>query len=469
MHCVSPKTPKDQVLREIKNHVKRLPLRSSGRADHHAAILASQDFATWLDDQSFMGSLLQTLYESSLSSEEASQIDILAGVVDGIPSTLPLSDPHRGLSILYSSTSSILPNLWDPSSFSPETEQDKASSVSFLSNPLAGDPRTVDVTIPLANTIFQNGRRSTLFASRWQKGPSHSLVHEATRQKQTQKVAPRGTSVNHTLPFLPLLPLIAPRKIVAGLGNILRQVEVDGSPSPASKELEVLIPQIFDVREKRYGTSSSGPIGVWAWVIPPHVVETEKLLDLKVFKADSAYSEAELATEAVDVFSRLTSSGCRLHKILSGGGGWGLKQGLLSLDPETSYAQLEQDDIDLFIKAFQERDSPSHSGGLVTPGSYVLFCIEPHLTNKDTLGHRVPPSISLSVAPTNDEGVALRDGTEEVKVLEDHFGAASTGGLFLRTTPELDGSSATEGSEAASQPFTTKISVPRACLSLGLS
>lgn len=262
-----------------------------------------------------MGTLLQTLYEPSLNSEGTSQIDILAGVVDGITSTLPLSDPHRGLSILYSSTSSILPNLWDPSSFSPKTEQDKASSVSFLSNPLAGDTRTVDATIPLANTIFQNGRRSTLFASRWQKGSGHSLVHGFTRQKQTQNVTPRGTSANHTHPFLPLLPLIAPRKIVAGLGNILRQVEVDGSPSPASKELEVLIPQVFDVREKRYGASSPGPIGVWAWVIPPHVVETEKLLDLKVFSAESAYSEAELATEAVDVFSRLTSSGCRLHKI----------------------------------------------------------------------------------------------------------------------------------------------------------
>lgn len=139
------------------------------------------------------------------------------------------------------------------------------------------------------------------------------------------------------------------------------------------------------------------------------------------------------------------------------------------MDPETSYAQPEQDDIDLFIKAFQERDSSTPSGGLVTPGSYVLFCIEPHLTNEDTLSHRVPPSISLSVAPTNDEGAALRDETEDVEILEDHFGAASTGGLFLRTIPEVDGSTTAGGSEAASQPFTTKISVPRACLSLGLS
>lgn len=262
-----------------------------------------------------MGSLLQTLYESSLSNEATSQINILAGVTDGIPSTLPLSDPQRGLSILYSSRSSLLPDLWDSSSFSPGIEKDEVASVSFLSNPLAGDTRALDVTVPLANTVFQNGRRSTLFASRWLKEPNHSLVHNITRQKQTQLIAPRGSSVAHTAAFLPLMPLTAPRKILAGLGNILRQVEVDGSPSPASKELEVLIPQIFDARSNRYGPTSSGPIGVWAWVIPPHVVEKERLSHLKVFQTDSSQPESELATEAIDVFSRLISSGCRLHKI----------------------------------------------------------------------------------------------------------------------------------------------------------
>lgn len=262
-----------------------------------------------------MGSLLQTLYESSLGDEATSQIEILAGVTDGISSTLPLSDPLKGLSILYSPRSNLLPDLWDSSSFAPDIEQDKAASVSFLSNPLAGDTRALDVTLPLANTVFQNGRRSTLFASRWLKKPGHSLVHDITRQKQTQRVGPRGSSVDQAASFLPLLPLTAPRKIVAGLGNILRQVEVDGSPSPASKELEVLIPQVFDVRSERYGPSSSGPIGVWAWVIPPHVLGRENLSDLKVFQTHSSHPEAKLATEAVDVFSRLMSSGCRLHKI----------------------------------------------------------------------------------------------------------------------------------------------------------
>ncbi|RYP16452.1 hypothetical protein DL765_005129 [Monosporascus sp. GIB2] len=160
-----------------------------------------------------------------------------------------------------------------------------------------------------------------------------------------------------------------------------------------------------------------------------------------VFRANSSHSEAELATESAEVFSRLTSSGCRLHKIY----------------PETSYTQPEQDDIEMFIKAFQERNSSNPSEGLVTPGSYVLFCIEPYLTEENMRSRRITPTISLSVAPNKDEGVALRDGTEEVEICDDHFGAASTAGLFLRTVPETNGVSTEEHSGEAPQQFTTKI------------
>ncbi len=154
---------------------------------------------------------------------------------------------------------------------------------------------------------------------------------------------------------------------------------------------------------------------------------------------------------------------------MSGGGGWGAKQGLLSLDPETSYAQSEQDDIEGFIKAFQERNSASPSEGIIIPGSYIIFCIEPHSTEEDMRSHRISPTICLGVAPTNNEGVALSDEPDQVKITEDHFGAASTAGLFLRMISGANESSATEGSEKTPRPFTTKINVPRACLSVGVA
>lgn len=154
---------------------------------------------------------------------------------------------------------------------------------------------------------------------------------------------------------------------------------------------------------------------------------------------------------------------------MSGGGGWGLKQGLLSLDPETSYIEPEEDSIEMFIKAFQERDSSDSSEGLVTPGSYVLFCIEPYGTERNTPGQKPTPTISLGVAPTNDEGVALDNTKGDVEVHDGHFGASSTIGLFLRTMPETNGSCSAEGREKPPPQYTTKISVPRAYLTMGLA
>ena len=152
---------------------------------------------------------------------------------------------------------------------------------------------------------------------------------------------------------------------------------------------------------------------------------------------------------------------------VSGGGGWGPKQGLLSLDPETSYIQPEEDSIEMFIKSLQGGDSASE--GLVTPGSYVLFCIEPYTAEEKRQGRKPSSTISLGVAPASDEGVRLHDTAGEVKIYDDHFGAASSAGLFLRTIPETNGSSSAEGTEKPPQPYTTKISVPRAYLSMGLA
>lgn len=154
---------------------------------------------------------------------------------------------------------------------------------------------------------------------------------------------------------------------------------------------------------------------------------------------------------------------------MSGGGGWGLKQGLLSVDPETSYAVPDDDDVEFFIKALEELKNPNRSEGLIVPGSYVLFCVEPHLREEDKLSQRTSPTISLGVAPNTDEGVVLRDEKDEIEIINDHFGAASTTGLFLRTIPEASGVGIADESEKATQAFTTKIDVPRACLSIGLA
>ncbi|KAL7627809.1 hypothetical protein AAE478_002004 [Parahypoxylon ruwenzoriense] len=468
---LSTKAPKRRVLEELNQQLATLPgkltsLRDRKDLRYGAAVFASRDFATWLQDESFMSGLLETLFKSNLGDKISTQdVDVLSAVTDGLTQSRLFGGPQTGLSILYGSAS-FLPDLWNPEDFGSNVNQDRESSVSFLSNPLAGDTRPLEITLPLANTIFQTGRRSTLFASKWKRSHNGSMTLATMEEKRTQRIRPHDLSADHTRPLLPLLPLTPPRKIVAGLGNIVRQVEVDGSVTPASKELESLIPKVFDARSKRDGLYSPGPIGVWCWVLPPHVLGTQDFLDLGIFQAELSQSEAEVSLEAMGVFSKLISSGCRLHKILSGGGGWGLKQGLLSLDPETTYSLPDEGDVEMFIKAFQERHNPNPSEGLVTPGSYLMFCTEPHCTEKEigSSPRMTTSTTAISVAPDTDQELDSATMSEEIEVIDGHFGVASKAGFFLKVAapPQL-----TDGPTKPPRALTTKVDLPRASLLLG--
>lgn len=219
-----------------------------------------------------------------------------------------------GVSVLYGPTSSILPRLWEKEGFD-NTNQDSIASVSFLTNPLIGNTGALEVTMPLANTVFQNGRRSTLYASRWDTSSEGSMALGMRHHKTTQTIVDKDGSVNHTLSMIPLLPLTPPRRIVAGLGNIVRQVEVDGSATPASRELEAIIPKIFGERAQHEPTYSPRPIGVWCWVIPPHCIKTGKFDNLRLFQAGSPQTEMNIALSSMEIFAELLSSGCRLHRI----------------------------------------------------------------------------------------------------------------------------------------------------------
>ncbi|KAK7969914.1 hypothetical protein PG988_008987 [Apiospora saccharicola] len=447
---------------------------SKGTSHNTAVILASPEFASWSEDQGFMSQLLRTLHQRqrqghvlTTSGPDESHTDVLFGVVDGIADPYHLhGKPHQGLSILYGGTASLLPSLWDQGKVTGTGDPDKASAVEFTEHEAQitdGQDCRPHVTLPLANTLFQNGRRSTLFASRWSTPSNAGRQMELQRmeEKSHQKVCCwRGMKGLTTR--IPLMPLAPPRKIVAGLGNIVRQIEIDGVVSPASKELEMLIPQIFEKRASRAGEldQAPSPIGVWAWVLPARVMERAHFVpEFRTYQTNQNAEEWRLDFDARDSYEGLLNNECRIHKILSGGGGWGAKQGLLSLDPETTYAAPEQDDIDMFIKAFEERNSASEpsSKGIVTPGLYIMFCAEPqHVINDDNDSFSsVDPAgsrLTLAVAPRNEdlpqgfEGAGAKNEKTEVDVVSGYFGAASSTGLYLNNDPLLS--------------FTTKIDAP---------
>lgn len=277
-----------------------------------------------------MSQLLGTLHQRQRQGDASvtpatveSHTDVLFGVVDGIADPHHLhGKPHQGLSILYGGTASLLPSLWDQAKVAGRGDPDKASAVEFTTHEASsvdGQEVLTHVTLPLANTLFQNGRRSTLFASRWSAPSAAGRQMELRRmdEKSHQEVSClRGL---RGLPLrIPLMPLAPPRKIVAGLGNIVRQVEIDGVVSPASKELEVLIPQIFEKRAALAGDvgQAPSPIGVWAWVLPAHLVERMRYgSEFRTYQGNQDAEEWRLDVEARDIYEELLTYGCRMHKI----------------------------------------------------------------------------------------------------------------------------------------------------------
>lgn len=281
-------------------------------------MLASRDLAAWLDDDAFVAALLQQTSPALSTHNDASprEISVLAAVVDGLSPSKPFGEPRSGFSLLQGYTDSLLPSVWDMGRRNDGASSQ--SSISMLFNPLPGGKRSLQVTLPLANTIFQNGRQSTLLASRWQKQASGSFTLSQLEERTSQVILPLiSGSDAFTNASVPLLPISTPRKIIAGLGNIVRQVEIDGQPSPASKELEANVPKLLDARARADPDFVPGPIGVWALVLPEPVVESGILGSMPTVQDLNSEGEVESAKAFAELFPKLLASGCHLHKIRS--------------------------------------------------------------------------------------------------------------------------------------------------------
>ncbi|CAK7225383.1 hypothetical protein SCUCBS95973_005845 [Sporothrix curviconia] len=349
--------------------------------DNAAVVLASPEFATWLDDEAFLAALLQHLPLSHPQSSGNTGTSVLCAVVSALATPQTPQTPAEvrqapvsGLSIAYGNAEVLLPGLWHgegsketlrSSRGSIGSDLDRDAAITVEVPPLSGASQTgnasLRVTLPLSNTIFQNGRRSTLLASLWKhKGPEGRLARQSieSREHQLVVVPPVSTATatasveGNTQVSAPLFALSEPLKIASGLGNIVRQVfdQSTGRPIPAARELEADIPALLAARRKATPGLENGALAVWGLVIPEKVMlfyeqlrsclgsQGETALHALSSDADhSPAAEQQLATQTSEHFTTLLAAGCRLHRILSGGGGWGLKQGLLSLDPQMSH------------------------------------------------------------------------------------------------------------------------------------
>ncbi|KIH91784.1 6-phosphogluconate dehydrogenase [Sporothrix brasiliensis 5110] len=391
--AASPSSSKQTVLDTIRSRKEALAAQSQaaspGSPDNAAVILASPDFATWLDDEAFLAALLQQLPLSQPRSSGGTETSVLCAVVAALAAPQTTASvrggrderpPVSGLSIAYGNSDALLPGMWRGddgkaalrrSRGSIGSDLDRDVAVTVQVPPLAGAGADGDaslrVTLPLSNTIFQNGRRSTLLASRWQtleqggfqrqtlEARDHQLIVAPPSSSSSSSSSPVSSSPSTqdtTSVSAPLFALSEPLQIASGLGNIVRQVfdRDSAKPIPAARELEAAIPALLAARRKAAPALQDGALAVWGLVIPAPVVpvyeqlrarlqaQQQSPLDALASDADhTPAAEQQAAAQASAHFTELLAAGCRLHRILSGGGGWGLKQGLLSLDPQMSH------------------------------------------------------------------------------------------------------------------------------------
>lgn len=362
----------------------------------NVVIVATPSVAHVLERKDFLQSIIASIYvaseigSSQVPDSPYSDIEIksVAAIVDALPYRDTAAAPQRdseGLSILFSSGSVYVEPAM-PGSAGDDTanyaltftsEKDPKPRFSILGQrPLASRY----VTLPIANTFFVNGHRATLVEDTWKVSISSKLSrtheergrlaptisHERRQDLQTATIHAGFQSNALGRSELPLTPLTTPRPITKAMGNVVTEVQLPERKAPASTELESSVSRYIS---ENPGVTSAGPLMIYASVRPrpvavsPHQIPSPPLLD-------HLYSR-----DLIDTFEGCT----RLFRVTGGGGGWGKKQGLLSLDPAvgfdrddhgttSSFPDVEDDDDDIG----QVLSEPK---GMMPVGSTIQFWV----------------------------------------------------------------------------------------------
>ncbi|RAR04982.1 hypothetical protein DDE82_004234 [Stemphylium lycopersici] len=237
--------------------------------------------------------------------------------------------------------------------------------------------------LPLANTVFQTGMPTTMFLSDWKTislAGDLKMISKTNISQHGIRLLGRNSSwKTESALSIPLLPLTVPRLVEGCMGNIIRRiVDSDGKSVQASSELENVVPRFFASR----GQPAQSTVA-WALVIPGALKDiisarTEELLSIR--HEDAVSTKPEHLWECLwssdppiwnKIVSQALSEGARLHRVLSGGGGWGKKAGLLSLDPVPNNGPAESS------SGSDPEDFESTLTPVVRDGDAIQFFISP--------------------------------------------------------------------------------------------
>ncbi|KAL2048563.1 hypothetical protein N7G274_000475 [Stereocaulon virgatum] len=436
-------------------------------------VLVTPTHLTLLEDSN---AFIPNLLRQEVGTPPPGQVvNVMAAVVDQLPhpqctvdgqsnssdAVLEYSgqDGSEGVSVAVLTSCSAAPDLW---LFRQESEGRESMTVqqrctlSFAfpsinstsshgqrpSNPLRASQV---LQLPVANTMFQNGNTSTLLAQQWvlrRENASKAKFFLTKKKRLPQQTLNMDDLLAekvflHQCMRFNLTQITPARVITAAIGNIIRRIRVCDSSkenTPASEELEGAISG-----EIAKGRISAQPAGIWALIKPRDQTTSDEnsCLDL---------------TYGHDLLENAILSGCRLHKVLSGGGGWGEKRGLLALDPESNYLWRSHEfQSDFTDDKDAEFEKVQALGEVVRPGDMVTFYVSnTHsapgsavCTQSDLVNSSLSTSLSLMFGslPSTMDAMPNTTGTGEAGseqsscvMIHNHFGILSEHGMSLKST-----------------------------------
>jgi hypothetical protein len=414
-----------------------------------AVILVSRDLAPWLADKKFLADLI-TATGLATACPERRTLSVLSAVVDEVPYYSSKKNDFgssQGISVLLGKGDFLIPTLW----FSEKSQGiTPRASLEFRTWKAAWATK---LTLPLANTLFTTGQPHTLFATRWAAtGEPGPVLRDSVKRTQATIGLPPSVELHDPKSTLRvnLTPVTPPRKILASLGNILSKIEIDGHPAPPSQELESNIPKLLERRRSSLPPDHPpAPVGVWALTIPKDLLRAYPIME----SSDSYHPRRLARLRGTDFdWDLLMSRGCQLSKVceyipsqgppgyprahhlthlceqVSGGGGWGAKKGLLSLDPQTTLATDEDQDMQRFMDSFDQRESSSDE-------KFVQFFVESFAKAADPQP-KAPAQSDGTTSVIGTAGSTFRHGRPEAfETASGLFGAVSETDLFLERRP----------------------------------
>lgn len=304
------------------------------------------------------------------------------------------------------------------------------------------------VDLKAANTVFTTGREHTMLGTRWQwSAQDRCLKLQKQVNVESQHIAwpmllGRSSGEFITAVYeIPLIPLTPARYIESSMGNILRLLHgPEGKTFPASIELESAIEAFFRVRSEQQRT-----VQIWA-IVGADSEESRRPTPISPLQLKSLWKMT--VSPRHSLAGELLGKGARLYKVLSGGGGWGKKAGLLSLDPEAAPQRIQSSIADAALLRHDGIDTIPESIQDIAPSGYWVqfFVSAEELKESNKAEVRLDHNggrelvMELGVVPDSSDEIHTPNPTNRAvhnrmfTVYSSYFGALSEKGISVKKT-----------------------------------